>query len=420
MLLKAAVVLFVVIVVVDLVHYAAFYLFLRGIRREEWTKPEGEYTPRTLVLLPLRGADPFLRRCIEGLLKQDYPDYAVRLIVDHPEDAALPVAREIVQKHGAQNVEFLVVGEYFETCTLKCNALVHAVESLDPSYEVVVVLDADTNPHPAWLRRLVEPLSDPRYPVATGHRWYIPDKTNPGSLIRYLWNAAAVVQLYLYRIAWGGSMALRRDLFDEGRLAERWKRAFADDVAVAEIVKALGGRTTFVPSLFLVNRETCSLPSFHRWVERQLLCAKLHHPAWHAVATQGLMITLPLLVGLALLIAGLVRGEYAVAAWSFGALAVYWVGVFGTLPIMERAVRAQLRRRGEILEPWTLGRALRALALIPATQFVYTSALLRLYFLRRVEWRGVEYEIGSGKSVRLIEYRPYRQNDGSSDETVSL
>lgn len=420
MLLNTAVILFAVIVLVVLVHYGAFFIFLRALRQEEWTKPASDYTPKTMVLLALRGADPFLGHCIEGLLKQDYPNYDIRLIVDHPEDAALPIAEKIVKEHGAKNVESIVVEKHLETCSLKCNSLLHAVETLDPSYEIIVVLDADTNPHTAWLRQLVEPLSDPRFAAATGHRWYIPEKSNPGSLIRYLWNAAAVVQLYLYRIAWGGSMALRRDLFKKGNLLEQWKTSFSDDVTVSESVKRVGGKTAFVPSLLMINRETCTLGSFYRWVKRQLLCAKLHHPAWNIIATQGLMITLPLLAALILMLAGAVRADSPVVLWSLASLLIYWLGVFGTLPILERTIRRKLRQRGECLEPWKPVLAMRTLVMIPVTQFVYTYALMRLYFLHRVEWRGVEYEIGLDRSIHLVEYRPYRQNDENSDEGVSL
>ncbi|MDR0610101.1 MAG: glycosyltransferase family 2 protein [Planctomycetaceae bacterium] len=403
-----------------MVHYGALYLFLRGIRRNEWTTPSGDFVPKTMVLLALRGVDPFLKRCLEGLLTQNYPNYAVRLIFDHPEDSALQAAKDIVETCRADHVEFIVVDEHIETCTLKCNSLYHAAAALDPSYEVIVILDADTNPHPNWLRQLVEPLSDPRFAAATGQRWYIPVTPNPGSLIRYLWNAAAVVQLYLYRIAWGGSLALRRDLFTEGNLLNDWKTAFTDDAAISQSVQMIGGKTAFVPTLFMVNRETCSLRSFHRWVKRQLLCAKLHHPAWNAVAFQGTLITLPLLTCAGLLVTGLLFGDVSLIVWNLGSFAVYWGGVFGTLPIMENNIRQLLKQRGEPLQAWGIKRTFLTLLMIPITQIVYTSALIQLYFLRRVEWRGVDYEIGTKKQIRLVEYKPYKNDNLTENNFRSI
>jgi cellulose synthase/poly-beta-1,6-N-acetylglucosamine synthase-like glycosyltransferase len=419
MLLTLTLVLFWTIVLIVAIHYGALLLFLRGISQKEWNTPAIPLTPKTAVILTLRGADPFLNRCVEGLLKQDYPNYTAFLVVDHISDPALPVVKNIVKTLQVKNVEIVIVDEHLKTCTLKCNSLIHVTKNLDPSYEVVVILDADTNPHSNWLRHLIEPLSDSRFGAATGQRWYMPEKDNFGSLVRYLWNAAAVVQLYLYRIAWGGSLALKRSLFTEGKLGEHWSQAFTDDAAITTALNTCGLRTAFVPSLFMVNRETCTLTSFHRWVKRQLLCAKLHHPAWNAVIVQAMLITLPLLAAFFLLLFSLIQGNYSAAGWSLASLVLYWAGVFGTLPIMERGIRNKLRERNELMKPWTFGTLWRTLLAIPLTQCVYTSSLFWLHFMKRVEWRGVEYDI-TGGHVRMIEYKPYTIQPTEQEEGHSL
>jgi cellulose synthase/poly-beta-1,6-N-acetylglucosamine synthase-like glycosyltransferase len=56
------------------------------VRRKEWNEPETSYTPKTAVILSLRGPDPFVRRCLDGLLTQDYPGYTVFIVIDHAED----------------------------------------------------------------------------------------------------------------------------------------------------------------------------------------------------------------------------------------------------------------------------------------------------------------------------------------------
>jgi hypothetical protein len=57
--------------------------------------------------------------------------------------------------------------------------------------------------------------------------------------------------------------------------------------------------------------------------------------------------------------------------------------------------------------------------MVPVTQGVYTSALFWLHFLRRVEWRGIEYEV-RGKEIRLIEYKPYTAKPDGEAERHSL
>src|SRR4051812_44958773 len=55
--------------------------------------------PEVAVLLPLRGADPSLRDCLRGLLRQDYPRYSVRIIIDSPQDPAWELVRSILAEH---------------------------------------------------------------------------------------------------------------------------------------------------------------------------------------------------------------------------------------------------------------------------------------------------------------------------------
>jgi len=398
--------LFWIILITVAIHYIALFRFLHQLKRTEWKKPDGDYYPKTMVLFPLRGADPSLSRSLEKVLTQDYPNYRVRFILDSSEDSALTLVESAIAQWGNQRAEIKIMEEHFSTCSLKCCALYHGIIDLDSSFEAVVILDADTNPPRTWLKRLVEPLSDPHFPVATGLRWYIPDKTNPGSLVRYLWNAAAIFQQELYRIPWGGSLALRREFLVESGLLEQWKYSLTDDTPTPSFVQQSKGNVAVVPSLFLVNREHCDLRSFHRWVKRQMLMAKLYHPAWGMVLGQAVLITLPLLLLAGTFVAGLIQGDTQTVFWSLISFVFYWAGVFGTLPMLDNAIRRIVQRHGEPVEKWPLYRTMMTFAMIPVTQGVYVSALFWLHFLRRVEWRGIDYEV-TGKQVRMIEYKPY-------------
>jgi hypothetical protein len=322
--------------------------------------------------------------------------------------------RLAIEKWGEQRAEIKILMEHFTTCSLKNCSLYHGIADLDPSFEVVVILDADANPPRDWLRRLVEPLSDPRFPVATGLRWYIPDQVNAGSLVRYLWNAAAIVVQNLHRIPWAGSLALRRDIFTESNLLEQWKHSLSTDGVIMPAVWQIKGNIA-VPSLFLVNRETCGLRAFHRWVKRQLFVNKLYTPTWGAILGQAIAVTLPLFLLIGTFSVGLILHEGQTALLSLISLVLYWVGVCGTLPIMEHAIRRIVRQHGETVEKWPLHRTMLTFLMVPVTQAVYTSALFWLHFIKQVEWRGIVYECHKDKTVKLIEYVPYVQAKG--DET---
>jgi cellulose synthase/poly-beta-1,6-N-acetylglucosamine synthase-like glycosyltransferase len=152
-----------------------------------------EASPKAVVLLSLRGADPFLGDCIRGLLNQTYTNFDARIIVDSREDQAWNVVQDLLREYDTDSsVSIEVIEKRHGTCTLKLSALIQAIESLDDSYDVVAFLDADVCPHPEWLADLVAPFADPVVGATTGLRYYQAAYSNAGTLVRYLWNLAAL------------------------------------------------------------------------------------------------------------------------------------------------------------------------------------------------------------------------------------
>src|SRR5262245_14917061 len=190
-------------------RFVSLYL----VRRES-SATVGELPPAA-VILALRGADPSLIDCLNGLLRQVYPRYVVRIVIDSREDPAWNVVHDILAQHppGQLDVQVSVLENRHESCGLKVSAQLQAIAGLDPSIEVVALIDGDVTPGPGWLRSLAAPLADPHVGAACGVRWYAPADTRLGSLVRNLWNAAACTQMAAYRIPWGGSLALPARVF---------------------------------------------------------------------------------------------------------------------------------------------------------------------------------------------------------------
>ncbi|NQU20150.1 MAG: glycosyltransferase family 2 protein [Candidatus Nealsonbacteria bacterium] len=386
------------------------------------------YCPKTAVILCLRGPDPFLPACVEALLTLDYPSYDVQIIVDSPDDPARQIAEEttrrIAEKEAVARqgpaVQITVLTDHRDSCSLKCSSLLQAVAAMDESYEVVALLDADTVPHPSWLRDLVAPLADAQVGASTGNRWYMPAGASWGALVRYVWNSAAVVQMFSYGIPWGGTLALKTDVLRRSDLLDRWGRAFCEDTMVYSSLRKLGMKVAFVPSLMMVNREACSVSSFYHWVRRQLLAARLYHPGWPAVVVHCIGTALLQVAVAGLLLAAVLSAQWHAAAWFAAGLACYW----GPMPLllcgMEACVRRIVHARGEPTG-WLAGCAwLRLLAALPLTQSVYPVALISALLVRKVHWRGVFYQIGGPAQVHLIEYHPYRSDETPVDDMASL
>lgn len=393
--------------------------FVRKLREKPPELVSDELAPRAAVILCLRGSDPFLPDCLRGLLSQDYPDYDIRIVIDHPDDPAYQIAAKVVEESGTSRVSLEFLQEKRSTCGLKCSSILQVVESLDESYHFVAQLDADTQAHPTWLREIATALADEEVGAATGNRWYMPRSHSVGSLVRFSWNAAAVVQMYWYRVAWGGTLGIKTRLFRETDLLEKWSRAFCEDTMLYGILKGIGLRVAFVPSLMMINREACDLGGFFRWVSRQLLTARLYHPAWPAVVVHGIVSTLTPAVTLGAMIYAIGQNEGAAAGCLAVSLGLYEASLALLLWPMETAVRKIAHRRGEPTEWLTPGRSLKLFAIMPVTQIVYATALTAAQFAKSTIWRGIAYRVDGPWQIRMKMYQPY-ESEHEQEQAASL
>jgi len=331
----------------------------------------------------------------------------LHVIVDDRGDPAWRMVEQVVGQSGAANVHVTPLEQRLDTCSLKCSSVVQAVSRLDESFKVVALLDADTIPHRTWLRELVAPLLDERVGAATGNRWYMPEQASTAALIRYFWNAAAVPQMWWYKIAWGGTLAVKTEVFRRGDLLDRWSNAFCEDTMLFRMLRRHNLRVEFVPTLMMINRENCDLGGFFRWVRRQLLTARLYHPGWAAVVLHGVSTTVWPLAAIVLCVAAAAIGQWEAFTYALVGLLVYEACLPFLIAPMEMAVRRIANQRGEATSWMSLGVLARYLVSLQLTQAVYAVALSSALTLRRVDWRGVQYRIEAPFRIRLVEYQPF-------------
>jgi hypothetical protein len=388
--------------------------------------------PRAAVLLPVRGADPSLRDCLLGLLNQDYPVYDVHVIVDSPDDPAWGILREVTQERPGDNLHVELLRDPRSTCSLKVSALLQGLATLDKECAAVVLVDADVIPQPDWLRALIEPLADPRVGATAGVRWYEPGDRGWGTLVRGHWNVAACTQMHAFAIPWAGSMAIRGDVFRCPEFAETWAVSLCDDTGAYPVLRKLGLELRTVPAATMMNRETIGLLACFAFVRRQMLSARLYHPAWPFILVLGLISGLTVVGSVGILVGGLFLGDWSAVACAGITFALQLGGLGGALVWLDGKIRSSQRPPGpphpRPLSPrCTGGRGVGVagafvisfIALL-VTQVVYLSALVSAVLLRRVAWRGVIYEIAGPRKVRLVEYRPYRSPTREHGERSSV
>lgn len=390
------------------------------LRRRTSIPPVEHNWPKTAILLPLRGADPHLAETIRRLLRQDYPDYELRVIVDSASDPALAVVESVTAEMAAANVHTTVIQNKRPTCSPQCSALIEGVESLGPDVEIVANLDGDVQTHPSWLRELVTPLLDSRVGAAHGNRWYLPRETGWGSMVRYLWIAGSVIPMYWFGIPWAGTFAVRRRFLEESGLLQSWSRTIVPDAPTMNQLKAAGLKIRFVPSLMMVNREKCSLAFAHDFIKRQLTWTRLYHPHYWPVLVHALFLAAVWLTTLGVTIAGVVLHDPVATAWAGSTTVLLFAAQLGALVTLEAAVRDVARRRGDtdMTTPPTFWLKMPFVVMLAIA--VHTSGAILATVRNRVAWRGVTYVIRNPFDV-YIETDEIPVDDGQTAEAnVSL
>lgn len=376
--------------------------------------------PKTAVILCLRGADPFLSACVRSLLNQNYPQYDLKLVIDSLEDPAWKIATDTIEQQQATNVQISPLKMLRHNCSLKCSSLVQAISELDDSYSFVALVDADTVVHSNWLRELVTPLTHPKVGVTSGNRWYVPNGTYWGSMVRYQGNISTVIQMFLFGIPWGGSLAIKTELLRETAVLEQWGQALNEDKLLCKVLKKQRMKVKFVPSLIMLNREECDLPSLLNCLERQLLSSRLYHPMWSTVI--GDVISSILVPTLAIILGfiALISGQSDAAVICLGSFAIYTFGLLLLMLGLEQGIQRVILYQDKATTKLSFITLLKMLIGIPLTQWVYGFAFLSSLLKPTVNWRGVTYEVKGLWNIRLVKYSPYQLSDQSGNSKLSL
>ena len=390
-------------------------------------KPHLGALPRkdVAVVLSLRGADPSLEACLAGVLAQDYPAYQVHIVVDSAEDPALAVVANVLARGHAPNaaVHVDIRRDRSERCSLKLSAQRQVLSRLEEPVAVVVFLDADSVPSAGWLRAMAAPFADRRVGAATGVRWATPVESRSGTLARHVFNVLSFPQSYLYRIPWGGSLAVRKSAIHQAGLLDHWSRCFCEDTSVYGPLRAVGLRLAFVPAATQINNESIELADASYFMLRQLVCVRLHHIYWLRMLALNTATVFSFLICCLLSLVGVAGAALAMLGtasqlWTltaFGIIpALYGAGLTASLTVGDHLVR-----RIVAAPPRAVGLLNLVRATLAALHYS-TLALFRAPFVRSIDWRGITYDIEGRDRIRMRAYRPYRGGDAGPGAACSI
>jgi cellulose synthase/poly-beta-1,6-N-acetylglucosamine synthase-like glycosyltransferase len=379
---------------VSLYSLAASYQYrryaLRVSRAAERADRDVAALRPTLLIVPCCGDEPGLEENLDSLLGQDHPDLHVRFVVEEDDDGAVPVIEKLLERHRGKGD--LVVAGRARGCSQKVWNLREALRTA-PVRDVVAFADSDGRPGRSWLRELVLPLARPGVGVASSYRLYVPDPPGLSTLLRSIWNLSVLTLLgdHERNFAWGGAMALNREVFERASVLEAWKHALSDDYALTHAIRRAGLRVEFVPGALVGSRGSVGLRELLSWVGRQISITRVYWPSLFrlAAATQILHVAFLLLVPF--------TGSAPLLA--LGA-AVLGLG-FWSSAVRAKALQKLAPAFREELSRWFWPFVL----LSPLSSFLTAQGVVRALVSRRVEWRGKVYEMRSPVETIVVAER---------------
>ncbi len=407
--------------------YNNYRYALKKYKRNRWW-----YRPRTALIVPCKGLDSAFQKNVTSFFNQDYENYLLWFVVSDKSDPAYDelckLKNHLSRDSKADDVQVLVAGPVRnskeakdagqkgkisngagqgQSCSQKIHNLLYCYERIGGDVEVLAFADSDICVRSDWLSHIVYPLRQAKNGAASGYRWFVPKKNNLASLALSAVNAkiAQLLGNTRFNQAWGGSMAIRVDVFRQLGLDKIWPKTLSDDLSLSFSVKKAGMKVTFVPACLVASYEYTTWPKLFEFGRRQFLITRISAPGtwWF-----GLCSSLFSVLGL----------------WGTAALAIYvatksqidnrHLAIFILVPILfftGQFIRAVLRQKmaNKLLkyeprpsmtgedERQATGDGRRAMA--ADILFFWLWSLLLLFFIissafgRTIQWRGIRYKL---------------------------
>ena len=408
-----------IVVLLAIAQSLATLIYVRRLLSYKDVIVPHENLPEALVILSLRGGDEGLVDCLNGLARQEYPRYQLKIVIDHVSDPAHEIVARWMSTSPRVPVSIEFLQNPSEWSSLKCSGVRQALRNLDPRIGAIVMVDGDADAYPYWLRDLISPLTQPGVGAVTGNRWYFPADAAIGSWCRFIYNGLSLPAMDWFALTWGGSLAVRREVALSESFLHTLEHASCEDHAVKNSLAAHGLSLHFNPRVILLNPESCGYLGCLQFVFRQLLWTRLYHPAWLPILGHALGSYLILATTFLLAAGWVMWPEYRnLSGWLFASLGLHITAVVGSLLVTDAVIRHVSLGKQGVNSRLSFGTRLKTIAYVafaaPWTLVLYTIAILKATLARRVVWREVVYEVLPSGNLRVVTHHPLAKQRGQS------
>lgn len=373
--------------------------FARYVQRElAYSSPT--FTPLVSIIAPTRGLENGLRENLAALFKQEYPAYEIIFVTDRDDDFSLSVIKETISAASGRpevTSRIVIAGDAVD-CGQKVHNLRVATSEVDQLSEVLVFVDTDARPRSTWLKSLVAPLSDSEIGAASGYRWLVPDG-GIASHLASVWNASiasALGERGDRNFCWGGSTAIRKEVFHGLNIREHWRGTVSDDFTMTNVLRKAQRSVRFVPACLVSSPAKYSFAELLEFTNRQLKITRVYAPhLWKPLLLGSLIFCSVFFGGLLLVI---IR---ATLGLSF-TLPLILLTVIFLLGAIKSYVRLRAVRLIRAREDQSMLDTAAHVFLWPFASALYLWNTVLAGFSRRIAWRGITYELKSPTEAVII------------------
>jgi cellulose synthase/poly-beta-1,6-N-acetylglucosamine synthase-like glycosyltransferase len=251
--------------------------------------------------------------------------------------------------------------------------------------------DSDICVRNDWLSHLVYPLRQSKVGASSGYRWFVPQMNNLPTLALSAMNAK-VAQLLgntLFNQAWGGSMAIRVDVFRELGLDKTWPNSLSDDLSLSVAVKKAGKLVRFVPACLVASYTDTTWRQLFEFAHRQFLITRVCAPRTWWVGLCGTFFSvLGIWAGAALAIyAAIISDKHFVLFTAVPV--VFFVSQLTSAVLRQKMVSKLLEKDYNRMK----AAAAADIFFFWAWSFLMLVFIISSAFGRTITWRGIRYKL---------------------------
>jgi cellulose synthase/poly-beta-1,6-N-acetylglucosamine synthase-like glycosyltransferase len=273
------------------------YLSWRSLERY---RTDPAVWPRARIFVCLKGEMPRLPETALALDRQDYPgEFGVTFVTEAcAARGDVAAARLETLLPALRRSDHVVAGRVLDDgmrCAQKNYNLLAGIRHGEAEHgplEIFAFCDGDLSVQPSWLRKMVRPLATGRAEASTSFHYIAPEGRRLLAALHGILEACQSLAALVCRGAtWGGSMAIRAEVFHRHGLAEIWSRTVVDDMTLSRVLQRSRLRVTPIAQFLVSSRsEITSYRSFLAWLGRQFFFVKTYLPSLYRVL--GVMMAL--------------------------------------------------------------------------------------------------------------------------------